>query len=196
MQSIETQLVGDSKRAPNSPAKSKALEVARTLEKASSEARRGTLTEARTRDLLSEVLQSINGEGLHVFTLVDWFDHFVKGKRKSSAVATGKRHDQMMREFVEFLGPRSQAQHRRDQESRHRGLPRRSRGARTCAVNVERRAADDLCCVQRCAQTRPHLDQSMPGNRTIARQGRSAKLSSRRSKSARSSKLPQAIGRG
>ena len=66
-----------------------------------------TLTEARTRDLLSEVLQSINGEGLHVFTLVDWFDHFVKGKRKSSAVATSKRHEQMMREFVEFLGPRS-----------------------------------------------------------------------------------------
>jgi len=35
--------------------------------------RRGALTEARTRELLSEVLQSVNGEGLHVFTLEQWF---------------------------------------------------------------------------------------------------------------------------
>ena len=95
------------KKSTKLTAKSKALEVARTLERASSEARSRSLTESRVRDLLSEVLQSINGEGLHVFTLEAWFDHFVKGKQKSSAAATGKRHAQMMREFVEFLGPRA-----------------------------------------------------------------------------------------
>jgi integrase len=87
--------------------KSKALEMARGLQKACDEARRRTLTEARTRDLLSEVLQSINGEGLRVFTVEQWFDHFVKQKRKSRSDKTARRHEQMMREFIEFLGPRA-----------------------------------------------------------------------------------------
>jgi integrase len=87
--------------------KSKALEMARGLQKASDEARRRTLTESRTRELLSEVLQSVNGEGLHVFTVSEWFDHFVKQKRKSRSDKTAARHEQMMREFIEFLGHRA-----------------------------------------------------------------------------------------
>ena len=78
--------------------------MARTLEKACKEALGKTLTEARARDLLSEVLQSLNGEALRVFTVSEWFDHFVKQKRKSRADKTAARHEQMMREFVEFLG--------------------------------------------------------------------------------------------
>jgi integrase len=88
--------------------KSKALEMAHALQKASDEARRGALTEARTRDLLSEVLQSINGgEGLRVFTVEQWLGQFVKQKRKSRSDKTARRHEQMMREFIEFLGPRA-----------------------------------------------------------------------------------------
>lgn len=87
--------------------KSKALEMARGLQKASDEARRGVLTEARTRELLSEVLQSVNGEGLRVFTVSEWLDHFVKGKRKSRADKTARRHEQVARLFTEFLGPRA-----------------------------------------------------------------------------------------
>jgi integrase len=87
--------------------KSKALEMARALQKASDEARQRTLTEARTRDLLSEVLQSINGEGLTVFTVEEWLSHFVKQKAKSRSDKTARRHEQMMREFIEFLGPRA-----------------------------------------------------------------------------------------
>ena len=52
------------KKSTGLTAKSKALEIARTLQKAADEARRGALTEARTRELLSEVLQSVNGEEL------------------------------------------------------------------------------------------------------------------------------------
>jgi integrase len=88
-------------------AKSKALEVARTLDKASKEARRRTLTEVRTRELLSEVLQSVSGEGLRVFSVAEWFDHFVALKRKSRADKTALRHALMMREFIEFLGHRA-----------------------------------------------------------------------------------------
>jgi integrase len=95
------------KKSTGLTAKSKALEMARALQKASDEARRGALTEARTRELLSEVLQSVNGEGLHVFTVEQWFDHFVSQKKKSRSAATGKRHAQTMREFMAFLGHRA-----------------------------------------------------------------------------------------
>jgi integrase len=88
-------------------AKSKALEMARALQKASDEARRGVLTEARTRELLSEILQSVNGFSLRVFTVSEWLDHFVKGKRKSRADKTARRHEQVARLFTEFLGPRA-----------------------------------------------------------------------------------------
>jgi integrase len=95
------------KKSTGLTSKSKALEVARTLDKASAEARRGVLTEARTRELLSEVLQSVNGETLRVFTVADWFKHFVGQKSKSRAGQTAARHALIMREFVEFLGPRA-----------------------------------------------------------------------------------------
>jgi integrase len=95
------------KKSTKLTAKSKALEMARALQKASDEARRGALTEARTRELLSEVLQAVNGEGLRVFTVEQWFGHFVNQKKKSRAAKTGARHEQVMREFIEFLGPKA-----------------------------------------------------------------------------------------
>src|SRR5207249_437588 len=87
--------------------KSKALEMAHALQRAANEARRGALTEVRARDLLSEILQSVNGEGLRMFTVEQWFEHFVAQKRKSRANKTALRHEQMMREFLSFLGARS-----------------------------------------------------------------------------------------
>ena len=92
------------KKSTKLTAKSKALEMARALQKASDEARRGALTEARTRELLSEVLQAVNGEGLRVFTVEQWFAHFVAQKKKSRSVKTHSRHAQTMRDFIEFLG--------------------------------------------------------------------------------------------
>src|SRR6266480_7094393 len=95
------------KKSTKLTAQSKALEMARGLEKAAKQAREKTLTEARTRELLGEILQSVNGERLHVFTVAEWFDYFVKQKQKSRADKTALRHEQMMREFVEFLGYRA-----------------------------------------------------------------------------------------
>src|ERR1700756_5142605 len=95
------------KKSTGLTAKSKALEMARTLQKAADEARRGALTEARARELLSEILESINGEGLRVFSVAEWFDHFVKGKRKSRSDRTAAIYEQTMKEFMEFLGPRA-----------------------------------------------------------------------------------------
>jgi hypothetical protein len=95
------------KKSTGLTSKSKALEIARTLDKASSEARQQRLTEARTRELLSEVLQSVSGESLRVFTVADWFAHFSAQKVKSRAGQTAARHLLVMREFVEFLGARA-----------------------------------------------------------------------------------------
>jgi integrase len=95
------------KKSTGLTAKSKAMEMARAWEKASSEARGLRLTEARAREVISELMQSVGGESLTVFTVEQWLEHFVKQKKKSRADATGKRHEQMMREFLTFLGHRA-----------------------------------------------------------------------------------------
>jgi integrase len=95
------------KKSTQLTSKSKALEVARTLDKAYAEARRRTLTEARVRELLNDVLQTVSGDQLRVFTVEEWFTHFSRQKAKSQGVRAAARHRQMMREFVEFLGSRA-----------------------------------------------------------------------------------------
>ena len=95
------------KKSTGLTSKSKALEIARTLEKAAREAQRQRLTEARTRELLGEVLQTVSGDDLQIFTVEQWFEHFVAQKQKSRADKTAARHGQMMREFLEFLDSRA-----------------------------------------------------------------------------------------
>jgi integrase len=95
------------KKSTGLTAKSKALEMARRLDKAALEAKQGTLTESRARTLLGEILQSVSGQTLRMFSVVEWLAHFVKQKRKSRSDKTALRHEQMMNEFVEFLGPRA-----------------------------------------------------------------------------------------
>src|SRR4029450_7112711 len=85
----------------------KAKRVAEALRLAERMARSRELTEVRARELWSDVLQRVSGESLHVFTVEVWFDHFVKQKQKSRADKTALRHEQMMKEFGEFLGPRA-----------------------------------------------------------------------------------------
>lgn len=81
--------------------------MARAWERASEEARGLRLTEARAREVISELMRSVGGESFTVFTVEQWFDHFVKQKQKSRAAATGKRHVQTAREFLEHLGPKA-----------------------------------------------------------------------------------------
>jgi integrase len=95
------------KKSTKLTSKSKALEMARMLEKAAKEARAHKLTEARARELLGELLEGLGGGSLPVYTLEQWLEHFVKQKRKSRADKTFLRHKQVMREFLAFLGSRS-----------------------------------------------------------------------------------------
>jgi integrase len=95
------------KKSTGQTSRSRALEVARTWEKASEEARQLRLTEARAREVISELMRSVGGESLTVFTVAEWFELFVKGKRKSRSDRTAVLYEQIKKEFIEFLGPRS-----------------------------------------------------------------------------------------
>lgn len=52
-------------------------------------------------------MESVNGVGLRVFTVVQWLDHFVKQKQKSRADKTAAAHKQVRDQFIDFLGPRA-----------------------------------------------------------------------------------------
>src|SRR6516225_5677283 len=95
------------KKSTKETNQAKAKVIAEALQNAENMAAERTLTAVRTRELLSEVLQRVSGEKLRVFTVRQWLDQFAKQKRKSRSQKTALRYDQMMTEFVEFLGPRA-----------------------------------------------------------------------------------------
>jgi integrase len=81
--------------------------MADALQQAEDMAKKRALTEARTRELLSDVLKRTSGRELRSYTVAEWFDHCVKQKRKSRADKTAARHEQVRNEFVAFLGDRA-----------------------------------------------------------------------------------------
>jgi integrase len=81
--------------------------MAHMLQKAGKEARQNRLTEGRARQLLGELLESVSGVSLKEFTVAEWLEHVAKGKRKSKADKTALRYEQVVREFVAFLGARA-----------------------------------------------------------------------------------------
>src|SRR5260370_42319278 len=76
------------KKSTGQTSKSRALEMARTWEKASVEAKELRLTESRAREVISELMRSVGNESLRVVSVQAWFDPFVKGKQKSRGGAT------------------------------------------------------------------------------------------------------------
>jgi integrase len=95
------------KKSTKETNQAKAKLIADALQSAENMAAERTLTAVRTRQLLSEVLQRVSGEKLRVFSVREWFEQFTKKKRKSRSQKTALRYDQMMNEFVTFLGPRA-----------------------------------------------------------------------------------------
>jgi integrase len=95
------------KKSTKETNQAKAKLIAQTLQRAEDLAKERELTEMRTRELLSDVLERTSGSGLRVFTVTEWFSHFVKGKRKSQADKTALRHEQMMDEFIDFIGAKA-----------------------------------------------------------------------------------------
>jgi integrase len=77
-------------------------------QRAADMARQRALTEERAREVISEIVASVNGgEGLRAFTVRQWFDHFRKIKAKSQSPKTAAKYKQLARQFLDFLGPKA-----------------------------------------------------------------------------------------
>jgi len=96
------------KKSTGETSKSRAQKVCAQWQRAVDMARRDTLTEERAREVISEILASVNnGKGLRTFTVRGWFDHFCKIKADSQDPKTAAKYDQIKTEFLEFLGPKA-----------------------------------------------------------------------------------------
>lgn len=85
----------------------KAWEVCLAIDRAEAHARSGTLTEARARDIIAEILQRTSGEKLAYFTVEEWVKHWLEGKKQSKSPRTADRYEQICDEFLESLGGRA-----------------------------------------------------------------------------------------
>jgi len=85
----------------------KALEVCLALERSEAMARQGTLTEGRTRELLSQVLERTTGDTLPFFTLEGFLRNWLRGKEVSKAANTVRNYRQVTESFIAHLGGRA-----------------------------------------------------------------------------------------
>jgi integrase len=68
-------------------------------------AREDRLTEARARELISEIVERSTGERLQFFTVRGWFNDWLLGKELSKAGNTVLRYKTIVDSFLMFLGP-------------------------------------------------------------------------------------------
>jgi integrase len=95
------------KKSTKQTDRKKALEIALTLERAEDLARKGTLTETRTRELLAEVLERTTGETLPFFTTEGFLRDWLNGKEVSKAANTFRNYAQTVEHFLAHLGGRA-----------------------------------------------------------------------------------------
>ena len=84
-----------------------ALEMAVSWEKTANAGRKGTLTEAQTRKVLSDILETSTGEPLHFATVKEFFADWLKDKTGANAKKTALKYKQMSESFLTKLGNRS-----------------------------------------------------------------------------------------
>src|SRR6202008_631083 len=91
------------KKSTAETSKSKAQKICTQWQRAVDMARQRTLTEERSREIISEILASVNGgEGLRSFTVRQWFEHFCKIKTDSQNPKTAEKYEQIKTEFLDF----------------------------------------------------------------------------------------------
>jgi len=86
--------------------KKDALEVAFVLEHGEDQARKGAFTEARLRDLLEQTLERVIGAPVQHYTVETWL-HWWHERKAKARPASAERYGQVVRDFIEFLGPRA-----------------------------------------------------------------------------------------
>lgn len=87
--------------------KKKALQVSLTLEHGEHLARKGAFTEDRLRELLEQTLERVIGAPIQHYTAETWL-HWWHERKSKARPASAERYGQVMRDFLEFLGPRAQ----------------------------------------------------------------------------------------
>src|SRR5215813_15152124 len=65
-----------------------AEEFCRKLEYASHESKAGRLTEARARELISEIVEQTSGEPLRNYSAEDWLTDWLQGKKATKTEST------------------------------------------------------------------------------------------------------------
>jgi integrase len=95
------------KKSTKQTDKKKAIEVALAVERAESMARQGTLTEARARDLIGEVLERTSGETLPLYTAEGWLREWLEGKAVSRSANTCIKYSHTVNAFLTHLGSRA-----------------------------------------------------------------------------------------
>jgi integrase len=85
----------------------KALDITRTLERATEKARAGELLEATVRKLLNDVLESAGENPLAQETVREFFASWLQNKAGSTKPAVHRLYTQVSTRFLEFLGPRA-----------------------------------------------------------------------------------------
>jgi integrase len=95
------------KKSTKQTDRKKALEVSLALERAEDLAKKGTLTETRTRELLAEVLERTTGETLPFFTAEGFLRDWLNGKEVSKAASTFINYSQTVNSFLAHLGKRA-----------------------------------------------------------------------------------------
>ena len=92
------------KKSTKQTERSKATEICLALERAEGLAARGTLTEARARELIGEVLERTVGDQLPFYTAEGWLHEWLRGKEVSKSANTHAKYSQTVASFLSHLG--------------------------------------------------------------------------------------------
>ncbi|MGA3169501.1 MAG: tyrosine-type recombinase/integrase [Chthoniobacteraceae bacterium] len=95
------------KKSTEQTDRAKALEFCLTLERTEGMAARGTLTEARARELIGEVLERTTGETLPFFTAESWLREWLRGKEVSKSAGTHVKYQHTVNSFIDYLNGRA-----------------------------------------------------------------------------------------
>jgi integrase len=94
------------KRSTGETNKTKAQDVLNGWLKAVKAAKQGKLTEARAREIVNEIYESISGRKLYSPTVEQYFNDWLKSEKPSVSEATFIKKEQAARLFLESLGDR------------------------------------------------------------------------------------------
>jgi hypothetical protein len=85
----------------------KGLEVTLAWDRAARDGRRGTLTEAQARKVVSEIVEHASGEPLLFYTAEAWLRDWLQGKGLAKSANTHVKYKRTVESFLAHLGVRA-----------------------------------------------------------------------------------------